>query len=124
MKRTLVGVATVGLAFALNAAPANAQLNGYPVYAMTSGQGITLAGDFGRGLNDESGRQNAFGVRVGVALPVLSVWAGAATVDQQVDGLGNEVTFGGGVAVKVFNPPMMPLSRPSETRQMRPTSRA
>jgi hypothetical protein len=110
MKRTLIGFATVALTLALVVAPARAQLNGYPVYAWTSGPGITLAGDFGRGLNDASGRQNAFGGRIGVTLPMVSVWAGAATVDLRVDGLSNETTFGGGLALKVFDPPLIPLA--------------
>lgn len=109
MKRTWIGVATVGL-LAVSASPTNAQLSGYPVYAWTSGPGITLAGDFGRGLNDESGRLNAFGGRLGITLPIVSVWAGAATLDPRVDGVSNEVTFGGGVAVKVFDPPLVPVA--------------
>lgn len=110
MNRAIVGFATGGLLLSLVALPAEAQLHGYPVYAWTSGPGITLAGDFGRGLNDESGRQNAFGGRIGVSVPMVSVWAGAATVDVRVDGVGNAATFGGGMAFKVFDPPLIPLA--------------
>ncbi len=110
MKRTLIGLATVGVGLAMVAAPAKAQLMGYPVYAWTSGPGLTLAGDFGRGLNDESGRLNAFGGRVGVSLPMVHFWAGAATLDLRVDGIGNEFTFGGGFGIDVFDPPLVPVA--------------
>ncbi len=110
MKRTLIGLATMGVGLAMVAAPAKAQLMGYPVYAWTSGPGITFAGDFGRGLNDESGRLSAFGGRVGVSLPIVNFWAGAATLDPGIDGIGNELTFGGGFGIAVFDPPLVPLA--------------
>ncbi len=109
MKRFVIGMATAGLALCFGT-PVEAQLHGYPVYAWTAGSGFTLSGDFGRGLNDASGKSNAFGGRLGITLPIVSVWAGGGTVDLQQPGVGNELTFGGGVAIKVFDPPLVPVA--------------
>ncbi len=108
MKRSLIGFMTVGLVLALCASAAEAQLVGYPVAAWTAGPGVTISGDFARGLNTESGQLNAFGGRIGVSTPIVGVWAGAGSLNMG-SGLGSELTFAGGLALKVFDPPLAPV---------------
>ena len=108
MRRSLIGFMTVGLALALFASAAEAQLVGYPVSAWTAGPGVTISGDFGRGVNTESGQLNAYGGRIGVSAPVIGVWAGAGSLNMG-SGLGSELTFAGGLALKVFDPPLIPI---------------
>lgn len=108
MRRSLIGFMTVGLALALFASAAEAQLEGYPVTAWTADPGVTISGDFGRGVNTESGQLNAFGGRLGISAPMIGVWAGAGSLNLG-SGLGSELTFAGGLALKVFDPPLIPI---------------
>ncbi len=105
MKRFVAGFALLALAVALNARPAEAQLAGDVVWGVPGGVGVTVAGNFSRGLNDESGKTNFFGGRAVLGLPMFSVWAGGGAV-QNGD---TEVTFGGGAAVSVIKGPMLPV---------------
>lgn len=104
MKRSAIAVA-IGFGLALAAAPADAQLVNFPNYATPSAFGTPssfIAASYGRGLNDDSGKQNAFGVfvgRTGLADRV-TVTAGAGMVDLDPD---SKYTFGGAVGVDVLD---------------------
>ena len=76
MKGYLGRTAAAALAFAVTASPAVAQLIGNPVYAPAGAGGLTLAADFGRGLNDASGKANFFGGRAELGLPIIRIGAG------------------------------------------------
>lgn len=104
MKRSIVAaVAALGLVFATSDQVA-AQLTNFPVYAVPSANGNPssfLSVAYGRGLNDWSGKQNAFGVaygRTGMGDRV-GVVIGAAMVNYDPDA---KYTFGGNVGVDLL----------------------
>ena len=87
------------------ATPAMGQLPGFPVLALSAGDadGVTSVGvGYGRGLNDQSGKQNAIGVGVGRAMEKVSF----AVLGSYLLGRGtddNEAAFAGAVAYHVIN---------------------
>ncbi len=105
MKRLLTGITVAGFVLAALPNDAHAQLHGMVVPNGSMGPGVMLAGDYSRGLNDESGETNYFGARVGVGLPALSFWGGVGTVKNG----DSEVTLGGGAAIKVVKGPLVPV---------------
>jgi len=98
------GFLTVGLIAA--ATPAQAQLAGIVNYALPVGGEMPtthLVGEFGRGLNEDSGKLNAFAVaagRTGVG-GRGSVFLGASMVDAPVE---SQYSFGAVGAVGVSQP--------------------
>jgi hypothetical protein len=110
MKRFIGGIAVVALATGLVADAASAQLTGNPVYAINPGVGVTLNGDFGRGLNNESGKTNYFGGRVVLGVPMLSFWVGGGLWDSRIVGADKEVTLGGGAAINLIKAPVLPVA--------------
>ena len=110
MKRFIGGIAVVALAMGLVAESASAQLAGNPVYAINPGVGVTLNGDFGRGLNDESGKGNYFGGRVVLGVPMVSFWVGAGQYDSRLPNADKEITLGGGAAINLVKAPMLPVA--------------
>jgi len=111
MKR-IIGL-TGALAMLLAAAPAAAQMMGNPVYVPVGmGTGVSLAGDFGKGINDASFKTTYFGARASVALPFFYVTAGVGSVKPDEDLVGpaeSEMTYGGNIGFKLLNLPMMPV---------------
>ena len=104
MKRSIVSaVAVLGLLIASSSA-VEAQLTNFPVYAVPSANGAPssfLSASFGRGLNDWSGKQNAFGLaygRTGIG-DRIGVTIGAAMVNYDPDA---KYTFGGNVGVDML----------------------
>lgn len=99
MKR--ISVLTMGLAM-LAAVPVQAQLTNFPVYAQPTGAPATYVGaTYGRGLNDASGKTDAYGAfvgRTGIGQRA-SIFAGLGMLDLDPD---SEWTFGGGVAVDLL----------------------
>jgi len=99
MKRTLV--LTLGLLTA-TAVSVEAQLLNFPVYATPSGEPATfLAAGYGRGLNDASGKQDAYGAavgRTGIGNRV-TVLGAAALIDSDPE---SEWTFAGAVGIDVL----------------------
>ena len=99
--------AAAATALGLCAMPAAAQMIGNPVYySPKHGLGLSIQGDFGRGLNDASGKTNYFGGRAVLGLPMITVSAGAGVVDNS----SSEVTFGGTVSVNVLSAPLLPVA--------------
>ncbi len=109
MKRIIGVIAVVALSMGLVAESASAQLAGNPVYAINPGVGITLAGDFGRGLNDESGKTNFYGGRVILGVPAVSFWVGGGVWDPR-GGADKETTLGGGAAINLIKAPLLPVA--------------
>jgi hypothetical protein len=69
------------------AAPARAQLNSMPVFfSPKGGTGIVLYGDFGKGLNDESGKNTAWAARGVLGIGPVSAGGAVGTVNPEVDG--------------------------------------
>ena len=93
-------VFSIAVAALLVATPAMGQLPGFPVFALSAGDadGVTSVGaGYGRGLNDQSGKQNAIGVGVGRAMEQVSF----AVFGSYLLGQGtadNEAAFAGAVA--------------------------
>src|SRR3972149_3611989 len=103
--RLSVMVSVLGLL----ATPALAQMLGNPVYfSPKQGVGLTIAGDFGRGLNDASGKTNYFGGRATLGLPMVAITAGG--VSAKPSGGTSLTSFGGDVAVTVLKGPMVPVT--------------
>jgi hypothetical protein len=103
MKRSLF--LSVGL-IAASALPAHAQLSGIVNYAVPVGGEMPmthLVGEFGRGLNEDSGKLNAFALAVGrTGIGGRgSVFAGASMVDAPLE---SEYSFGAAGAVGVTQP--------------------
>ena len=109
MKRFIGGIAVVALAMGLVAETASAQLHGNPVYAISPGVGITLNGDFGRGMNDDSEKGNFMGGRVVLGVPMVSFWVGGGLYDART-GADKEVTIGGGAAINLIKAPVLPVA--------------
>lgn len=104
MKRSIfAAVVALGLVV-VSTTTAEAQLTNFPNYAVPSAMGNPssfVAASFGRGLNDWSGKQNAFGLfvgRTGLADRV-GVVAGVGMVNYDPDA---KYTFGGAVAVDML----------------------
>jgi opacity protein-like surface antigen len=110
MKRLIGGIAVVALAMGLVAEAASAQLASNPVYAINPGVGITLAGDFGRGLNDESGKTQFYGGRVILGVPMLSFWVGGGVWDPRSSFVDKQTALGGGAAINLIKAPVLPVA--------------
>lgn len=109
MRVHLGGLAFLGLAVAVAPKPAAAQLPGNPVYAPGGAGGLTLAADFGKGLNDASGKTNFIGGRAELGLPLIRVAAGAGIYDPR-GGADKEIALAGSAALQVFGGPLIPVS--------------
>jgi hypothetical protein len=110
MKRFICGIAVVALAMGLVADAASAQLTGNPVYAINPGVGVTLNADFGRGLNDDSGKDQVFAGRVVLGVPTVSFWVGGGLWDSRIEGEDKEVTLAGGAAINLIKAPILPVA--------------
>jgi hypothetical protein len=104
MKRSLVGLAS--LALALSASSATAQMVGNPVYVpIGMGTGVSIDGDYGRGLNTASGKGDYFGARVTLGLPFFYVMAGAGTLKTA----DRQTVFGADVGMNLLDLPLVPV---------------
>lgn len=93
-------VLALGL-LSFTALPASAQMWGFPDYAVpsaTAGPSTFLAGTYGRGLNDASGKLDAFGAVVGRTGALLSFMGGVGMVSGGAD---DEITVGGALGADV-----------------------
>lgn len=108
MKSFVGCAAALALAVGLVVAPAAAQLNSIPVYFNPKGgTGFTLAGDFGKGVNTQSGKNTAFGVRASVGGGPFSIGAGVGTVSLAGQ---SEVQYMGNAALRIVGGPLIPVS--------------
>ena len=108
MKSFVSSAAALALAVGLVVAPAAAQLNSIPVYFNPKGgTGFTLAGDFGKGVNTQSGKNTAFGVRASVGGGPFSIGAGVGTVSLAGQ---SEVQYMGNAALRIVGGPLIPVS--------------
>lgn len=97
-------------ALGLLAGPALAQMIGNPVYfSPKQGVGLTIAGDYGRGLNDASLKGNYFGGRATLGLPMFAVTLGAGSFKPK-GATTSETSFGGDVGVTVLKGPAVPVT--------------
>ncbi len=88
---------------------ASAQFFNAPVVVSPKGfTGLALDAMYGRGVNDESGKNDFFGASVTLGLPVISIGAGVGSFD--VDNADNEIQFMGNAAVRLIGGPLVPVS--------------
>lgn len=95
---------------------AAAQVAYHPVYfSPNHGTGVTIAGDFGLGPNDDAkaivgttGTPLAYGGHITLGLPMVTITGIASAVDPK--GLRDtEIGFGANLALTVFKAPLMPV---------------
>ena len=110
MKRFVCGIGVLALALGIAADSASAQLAGNPVYAVNPAVGVTLNGDFGLGVNEESGKNKYAGGRIALGIPMISFWAGAGLMMDTLDATDHELTFGGGAAINLIKAPVLPVA--------------
>ncbi len=110
--RFVFSIAVVAL---MVATPATGQLLNFPVLALAPGDadGVTsIAGGWGRGLNDESGKLNAFGIGVRRGMEKISfgVAVGYVLSDTAAFLPSSEVSLSGAVGYHVINDADSPVS--------------
>ena len=96
MKRTLGLLSVAALAAGMFAAPASAQLVNFPVVVSPHGaqqRAFGIAGLYGKGLNDDSGKLTSIGGAAGIALGGFAIRAGVVSVKNG----SSEISFGGNV---------------------------
>ncbi len=96
------------IAALLVAAPATAQLLNHPVTALPAGDAVGatfVAGDYARGLNENSLKWNAFAVGVGRAMERVSFSGAGGYVTTDVD----ELTLAAAVAVHLLSDDSTPV---------------
>ncbi len=107
MKRSILAVIGIGLGMTL-CSTASAQVFGNPFYAAPTGSGapsVFIFGQYGRGLNDESGESNFIGPGIAVALPVVTFWAEGGRIS---NGSSDE-TVAVGLAFSLIQAPLAPI---------------
>lgn len=110
MKRYIGGIAVIALAMGLVAESASAQLFGNPVYAVNPKVGVTLNADFGRGLNDDSGKDQIFAGRVALGVPMVSFWLGGGMWDSRIEGADKQFSLAGGAGINLITAPLLPVA--------------
>ncbi len=112
MKRHVAIMASMVLSAAVFAQPTTAQLVGSPVYFNPrGGSGLMLAADYGRGVNDESGKNNTFAGRASLGIGPFSIGGGVGVSD--VGGLSGddyELQYMGNAALRIFGGGLLPVS--------------
>ncbi len=108
--RNLVGRGgAVILAMVLTASVAEAQIANQPVYVSPKhGKGLSFAFDYGKGLNDSSGKLSAYGGRATLGLGFITVMAGASSVSSG-SGAGSELSYGGTASINIISAPLVPV---------------
>jgi hypothetical protein len=112
MKRFLGGFALVALILGLSSEAASAQMAGFVNYPAIGGVGLKIFGDYGRGLNDNSGKGNYFGGRAELGIPIAQFWAGAGSYSPDTpegSESSSEISWGGGAAFNIIKGPVAPI---------------
>jgi len=107
-------VFAVCLLLSLGAGAAQAQLASFPVwYSPAFGSGVGIFGTFGTGLNDDAkfgdSAPLAFGGHINIGVSAFKMWAGANYVNPKVDGVDNELSFGGNLGVGIYKGASSPV---------------
>ena len=109
MKASCARLSAMVSVLGLLATPAFAQMFGNPVYFNQSGgTGVTIAADYGRGLNNASTKANYFGGRATLGLPMFAITVGGGSA--KPSGGTSMTTFGADAAVTVVQGPMVPVN--------------
>ena len=109
MRGTTVRFAVLTLVLGVFVSPAAGQVSNQPVYLSPKhGMGLSLAFDYGRGINDDSGELNAYGGRVTLGLPFVTVSAAASSVNLG-SGAGSEFSWGANLSINIISAPLVPV---------------
>jgi opacity protein-like surface antigen len=110
MKRFSVFGAALGLA--LVAGPVVAQMNSIPVYHNPKGgSGLLLAADFGKGMNDESGKNTAWAFRTSFGIGPFSFGGSIGTVNPVIDvEPQSEIQYMGNMGLRLLGGGLLPVS--------------
>ena len=112
--KTIVRITLAVLALGVFASATSAQTSGNVVWGALPGNGVSVAFDWGMGINDDAkiGGESGmyFGGRLGYAMQMVTVYAAGGIFPIGIDGIDGEMTFGGGVGVHVINKAEMPVS--------------
>jgi hypothetical protein len=97
------------------AMPGQAQLNSLPVYVSPKGgTGFTVAGDYGRGANDDSRKRTSWSARARLGISALTLTAGIGTVNPVVqsasDDRENQPAYLVGAEARVMGGTVSPLA--------------
>jgi hypothetical protein len=85
--RSVVVLLSAAMMLGAAATPAGAQLNSIPVYTSPKGgTGISVSVDYGKGLNEESGKNRGLAARGVIGLAMLQLGAGIGTVNPEIAG--------------------------------------
>ncbi|MCZ6918074.1 MAG: hypothetical protein O7I93_14955 [Gemmatimonadetes bacterium] len=112
MNRHVAIMASMVLGAAVFAQPAEAQLNGLPVYFNPrGGSGLMLAVDYGRGVNDDAGKANTFAARASLGIGPFSLGGGIGASDVGgTSGDDYELQYMGNAALRIFGGGLLPVS--------------
>jgi hypothetical protein len=112
--KTIVRISLAVLALGVFANAASAQTSGNVVWGALPANGVTIAGDFGMGLNDDAkigGESSMYlGGRLGYGMNMFSIYAVGGMYPFGNDLVDGEMTLGGGLAVHVINRAEAPVS--------------
>jgi hypothetical protein len=108
--KALARFAVTGLVLTLAVSSASAQLINNPTYfTPKAGTGLTVAGEYGLGLNNNSGKGYSINARGELALPMISVSAGLGQFQPQGGGNGT-INFFGGAGMTLMSLPLTGVS--------------
>jgi len=112
MKRVAVACACVIGGLSLMVTSSSAQLNGIPVYySPKGGTGLSLAADFARGANEDSGKNTAFGARAALGIGSFTIGGGIASANPLVGTeRQTELQYMANAALRVFGGGLLPIS--------------
>jgi hypothetical protein len=80
-------------------------------FSPKGGTGFTLYGDFGKGMNDESGKNTAFGARAVLGVSAISLGVGIGTVNAGIGDLDeNSFQWMGMAAFRIFGGGVLPVA--------------
>jgi len=111
--KNMVRIGLAVLALGVFANGAWAQTHGNVVWGALPGNGVTIAGDWALGVNDDAKLGDAAmyaGGRVAYAAQMFTIYGMGGVSPIGNDFVDGEVTFGGGLGVHVINKAEMPVS--------------
>ena len=114
MKRFMTFGAALIMGSSLFAGPAVAQMNSIPVYFNPKGgTGLLVAGDLGKGINNESGKNTAVAFRTALGIGPVTIGGSVGLVNPfegVVVGRELETQYMGNIALRVFGGGLLPVS--------------
>ncbi len=114
MKRFMTFGAALIIGLTFMAGPATAQMNSIPVmFNPKGGTGLLVALDFGRGMNDESGKNTALAFRSALLVGPVTIGGGIGIVNPDKGGLVGRETerqYMGNLALRLFGGGLLPVS--------------